>query len=241
MADLSNRYLRQIGVVGQEGQERLGKARVLIAGAGGLGSVTATYLALAGVGMLRVVDRDRVETTNLNRQFLHCEGDLGRQKADSAGERLRCWNSGIRIEAVAATIDEDSIGGLADSIDLIIDAADNFVLRRLLNLAAVKRNIPFVHGAVKGLFGQVMTVLPGKSACYQCLFPSQMECEPPAVLGATCGIVGAIQAGEAIKYFTGRGNLLSGRLLIWDGENVEMETIKVERTPSCPACGNLPR
>ena len=241
MDDSSKRYLRQIGVVGQDGQASLGKARVLIAGAGGLGCVTATYLALAGVGMLRIVDRDRVEPTNLNRQFLHCEAALGRPKADSAAERLRCWNPGIHVETVDRTIDEDSIGDIADGIDLGIDAADNFALRRILNLAAITRNIPFIHGAVKGFYGQAMTVLPGKSACYQCLFPSQMEGDPPAVLGATCGVIGAIQASEAVKYLTGRGKLLSGRLLIWDGENADMDTVAVERTPSCPACGNLSR
>jgi len=238
MDELQMRYSRQIGVVSQEGQDRLVNAKVLIAGAGGLGSVTATYLALAGVGTIRIVDRDRVEATNLNRQFLHYEEDLGRRKTDSAGEKLRRWNSGIRIEALTGTIDESTLGDFADGMDLIVDAADSFPLRRLLNRAALERNIPFIHGAVRGFYGQAMTVLPFRSACFTCLFPSQSESGPPPVLGATCGVIGAVQTSEAIKALTGQGALLAGRLLLWDGMNASMDTIAIERTPSCPACGH---
>ena len=165
------RYHRQILMLGEAGQEKLKAARVLIAGAGGLGTVISLYLAAAGVGPLRIVDCDVVEASNLNRQILHWGGDIGRPKTASASEKLAALNPLIRVEEVAGRIDETSIDAITKECDLIVDAMDNFPTRYLLNRTAVRKGIPFIHGAVRGLFGQATTVLPGKTPCLRCIFP----------------------------------------------------------------------
>jgi molybdopterin/thiamine biosynthesis adenylyltransferase len=233
------RYQRQILMLGEGGQERLKMARVLIAGAGGLGTVISMYLAAAGVGTLRIVDCDVVEASNLNRQILHWGGDLGRQKTASASEKLTALNTLIRIEKVAARIDETSIDKIARDCNLIVDAMDNFPTRYLLNRAALKKGIPFIHGAVRGLYGQATTVLPGKSPCLRCIFPGSPPPEIFPIIGATCGVIGSIEATEAIKLLTGRGEPLAGRLFIWDGMAANADSLAVERNPECPDCGNL--
>ncbi|WP_054848193.1 ThiF family adenylyltransferase [Methanoculleus chikugoensis] len=238
------RYARQILLFGEEGgQERLKKAKVFIAGGagGGLGCPIALYLAVAGVGDIRLVDRDTVERTNLNRQVLHWERDLGTPKAGSAEAKLREANPDIRVEALAATIDEANVRDLVGEADLIVDAMDNFPTRYLLNRERSGRVFPPCCTAQSGGFdGQATTIIPpGRTACLECLFP---EAPPPAevfpVIGTTPpGIIGLIQANEAIKYITGTGDLLLDRLLIWDGRSTTLETYAVERRPDCPVCG----
>lgn len=231
------RYARQILMIGEGGQERLKSACVLVAGAGGLGTVISLYLAAAGVGHLRIVDCDVVEESNLNRQILHWNGDVGRRKTDSAGEKLAALNPGIRIEAVSCRISEGNIRELTRGCGLIVDAMDNFPTRYLLNRTAVELGIPFIHGAVRGLFGQTATVIPGKTPCLRCLFPTSPPPELFPIIGATCGVIGSIQASEAIRLLAGQGKPPAGRLLLWDGVAGSADSLAIERDPGCPVCG----
>ncbi len=231
------RYHRQIPLFGEEGQEKLKAARILIAGAGGLGSPISLYLAAAGVGTLRIADCDTVEASNLNRQILHGSRDIGRPKTESAAENLAALNPLIRVEKVRGRIDETTVLETAQGCDLIVDAMDNFHTRYLLNRTALALGIPFVHGAVRGLYGQATTVIPGKTPCLRCIFPASPPPEVFPILGATCGVIGSIQSTEVLKWLTGRGEPLAGRLLLWDGLAGTAETITVERNPACPDCG----
>ena len=227
-------------MLGEAGQERLKAARVLIAGAGGLGTVIATYLAAAGIGTLRIADCDVVEATNLNRQILHWGRDVGRPKTASVAEKLSALNALIRVEEVSGRIDAASVDAVAADCDLIVDAMDNFPTRYLLNRTALRKGVPFIHGAVRGLQGQATTVIPGKTPCLRCLFP---QSPPPSavfpIIGATCGVIGSIEATEAVKLLTGQGEPLAGRLLIWDGLAACVDTLVIERNPACPDCGPL--
>ena len=233
------RYHRQMLIFGEEGQDRLKRARVFIAGAGGLGSPVATYLAVAGVGTITIVDHDTVEISNLNRQVLHWDPDVGRPKCESAEEKLRAINPDIEIRALDETIDNANVGELTRGSDVIVDAMDNYPTRYLLNRAAIRHRIPFIHGAIRGFDGQVMTVIPGRTACLRCVFPSAPPAEQFPVIGVTAGTIGLIQATEVIKYLVGTGDLLENRLLIWDGLRTTLDRIDVQRNPGCPDCGNL--
>ena len=233
------RYARQILTFGEEGQERLKSASVLVAGAGGLGTVISLYLAAAGIGHLRIIDCDVVEPSNLNRQILHWSGDIGRPKTTSVADKLAALNPLIRIEAISERITEDSVDGIARGCDLIVDAMDNVPTRHLLNRAAVAQIIPFVHGAVRGFFGQATTVIPGKGPCLRCFFPESTPREVFPIVGAACGVIGSIEVAETIKLLTGKGEPLAGKLFIWDGLSGAAETIAIERNPSCPVCGTL--
>ena len=232
-----DRYDRQIRLLGEEGQEKLKRAKVFIAGAGGLGSPISIYLVATGIGKIVLVDNDTVALSNLNRQILHWEKDIDREKAISAKEKLTEINSDIKIDAKSETITEDNAFDLVADADLIIDAMDNFSTRYLLNRTALEKGIPFVHGAINGFHGQATTVLPGESACLRCIF---REAPPPSVfpvLGVTPGIIGLIQASEAIKYIVGVGELLSGKLLLWDGLTSQTEIIQVDKNANCQDCG----
>lgn len=233
---LNGRYSRQIPILGVEGQEKIRQARVLIAGAGGLGSVIALYLAAAGIGFIRLVDHDRVDSSNLNRQILHWSGDINQPKTASAEKKLLALNPQIRLEIDSGTIDESSVSVFAGDVDLIVDAMDNFPTRYLLNRAAVARRIPFFHGAVRGFYGQAATILPGRTACLRCIFPEGPPAETSPIVGATCGVIGSIQATEVIKYLSGKGTPL-GKLLFWDGLHGEMDGIDISRNPGCIDCG----
>lgn len=233
------RYARQMLTFGEEGQESLKSASVLVAGAGGLGTVISLYLAAAGIGHLRIIDCDVVEPSNLNRQILHWSGDIGRPKTASVADKLAALNPLIRIEAIIARITEESIEGMARGCDLIVDAMDNVPTRHLLNRAAVVQKIPFVHGAVRGFFGQATTVIPGKGPCLRCFFPESSPREVFPIVGAACGVIGSIEVAETIKLLTGKGEPLAGKLFIWDGLSGAAETIAIERNPSCPVCGTL--
>jgi molybdopterin/thiamine biosynthesis adenylyltransferase len=236
-----DRYQRQIMMdgFGEVGQEKLKQAKVFIAGAGGLGSPVAIYLAVAGVGQIRIVDRDVVELSNLNRQILHWDKDVDRGKAESAGEKLRQMNSDIKIEVIAENLTEDNILELIGDCQLIVDAMDNFPTRYLLNKAALSRNMPFFHGSVHGLDGMATTIIPGETACLRCIFPEP----PPAaifpVIGVTPGIIGCIQATEVIKHIVGIGELLKNRLLVWDGTITHFGELIVKKDPQCRDCGSL--
>lgn len=233
------RYNRQIMVdgIGEAGQEKLKRARVVIAGSGGLGSAAATYLVAAGVGTIRVIDCDTVELCNLNRQVLHWQKDIGRTKVVSASEKLSELNPEVKVEAVDEVITEASVSRLVGDFDLIVDAMDNLPTRYLLNKVAVAKNIPFFHGAIRGFEGRAMTIVPGKSACLGCVYRRPIPEETFPVIGTTAAVIGCIQATEVIKYVVGIGKLLTNTLLVYDGLNMKFLEFKVERNPDCEHCG----
>ncbi len=236
------RYQRQIIIneFGEEGQAKLKRAKVFIAGAGGLGSPASIYLAAAGVGTIRIVDHDTVELSNLNRQVLHWDENIGMTKTDSAAAKLKKLNPGVTIEAVAETITEANISQLVAGFDLIVDAMDNLPARYLLNKTALEKDIPFFHGAVHGFEGRAMTIIPGKTACLNCLYHgATIPDEKSPVIGVTPAVTGCIQATEAIKYIVGLGKLLTNRLLIYDALEMTFTELKVNKDPNCEHCGNL--
>jgi len=234
------RYDRQImiGEIGEEGQKKLKRSRVALAGGGGLGSPIALYLAAAGIGTIRVIDHDRVALSNLNRQILHGEEDIGKRKVDSASSKLKKLNSAVTIEAVAETITESNVSGLVQGCDVIVDAMDNMPTRYLLNRCAVERKTPFFHGAVYGFEGRAMTILPGETACLRCLYRGPVPQEKFPVVGVTPAVIGSIQATEVIKYLAGAGNLLTNRLLLYDGLQMVFNEFAVNRNPDCDHCGS---
>jgi adenylyltransferase/sulfurtransferase len=234
------RYDRQImiGEIGEEGQEKLKRSRVVIAGTGGLGSPIAIYLTAAGIGMIRLIDHDQVALSNLNRQILHWEEDIGRKKVDSARTKLRNLNRAVEIEAIAETVTEGNVSKLVNGCDVIVDAMDNLPARYILNRCAIEKNIPFFHGAVNGFEGRVMTILPGKTACLRCMYRGPVPQEKFPVIGVAPAVIGVIQATEVIKYLLGIGKLLTNRLLIYDGLEVTFSEFTVNKNPDCDHCGS---
>jgi adenylyltransferase/sulfurtransferase len=238
-----DRYRRQIILPnwGVETQEKLKRATVFVAGAGGLGCPASMNLALAGVGRIRICDADTVDLTNLNRQFLHGEDCVGLKKVESACSSLCSVNSDITIEPVHETITIDNVDELVGEADIIIDCLDNFTTRRVLNRSAIRKHIPMVHGAVWGMEGRITFIAPPKTPCLDCIFPNSPERREIPVIGAIAGSIGSLQALEAIKYLTGQGELLTGRLLILDGLSMEFQVLELKRDPDCPICGQLRR
>jgi len=230
------RYKRQILLFGEEGQEQLKKAEIFIAGAGGLGSPIAMYLAVAGVGTITIADMDVIDQSNLNRQILHFDRDIGKKKTVSAEEKLTAINPDITVRALDCRIDESNAAGLVGKADGIVDAMDNFATRYLLNDMAIARKIPLFHGAIRGFYGQVTTIIPGTTPCLKCIFPKPPPSEVFPVVGVTPGVIGTVQATEVLKYILKRGDLLSGRLFVWDGLAAKAEEIAVERDPGCSTC-----
>jgi adenylyltransferase/sulfurtransferase len=237
------RYDRQImiGEIGREGQEKLKRSRVAIAGTGGLGSPIAIYLVAAGIGMIRIIDHDQVVLSNLNRQILHWEEDIGGKKVDSARTKLRKLNSAVEIEAIPETITESNVSALMDGCEVIVDAMDNLPTRYILNQCAIEKNIPFFHGAVTGFEGRAMTILPGRTACLRCMYRGPIPQEKFPVLGVAPAVIGVIQATEVIKYLLGIGKLLTNRLLIYDGLNITFSEFIINRNPNCDHCGSYVR
>ena len=235
------RYDRQIMIkgLGEEGQEKLKRAKVFIAGAGGLGSPVSIYLTAVGVGTIRVVDHQRVELSNLNRQVLHWDEDVGKRKIDSALEKLGRLNQSVKLEATEETITEANVSQLVADYDLIVDAMDNLPARYILNKAALERNIPFFHGAVYGFEGRAMTIIPGQTACLRCLYRGVVPRDKFPVIGVTPAVIGCIQATEVIKYIVGIGELLTNRLLTFDGLHMRFTEFKVKKDPSCEHCSHL--
>ncbi len=233
------RYKRQVMLFGEEGQERLKKAHIFVAGAGGLGSPISIYLAVAGVGTITIVDMDVVDQTNLNRQILHFDRDVGRKKTASAEEKLRELNPDITINAIDVKIEESNAAKLVGNADGIVDAMDNYPTRYLLNDVAITKEIPLFHGGIRGFYGQATTIIPGITPCLKCIFPRAPPKEVFPVVGVTPGIIGTIQANEVIKYLLGSGELLTNRLFIWDGMETHAEELCVERNPSCKACSGM--
>ena len=247
-ADFLERYSRHLRLaeVGAEGQRRLQDAHVLLVGAGGLGSPVAFYLAAAGVGRLRLVDDDVVDRSNLQRQILHTEASIGAAKVESARDRLLALNPRVRVEAVCERVTPDNVERLLDGTDVVVDGSDNFPLRYLLNDACVKLAKPLVYGAVHRFEGQVSVFDAGRHRgelpCYRCLFPEPPppqfapSCAEAGVLGVLPGIVGLLQATEAIKLLLGVGETLAGRLLQFDALSMGFREVRLAPDPDCPVC-----
>ena len=240
------RYSRQILIpdLGGTGQIHLRQGRILVIGAGGLGCPAGFYLAAAGIGTLGVLDSDQVELSNLQRQILHTTSDLGRQKVESAREKLNQLNPEVEIRLHPVRLTEENAAEIFDLYDFIVDGSDNFDTKFLVNDVAVKLGKPFSHAGIIRMQGQTMTVIPGRSACYRCLFrepppPGEIPgCQQAGILGAIAGTVGSIQATEAIKYFMGlEEDLLVDRLLTYDAKEMKFRTIDVRQDPQCRACG----
>ena len=238
------RYSRQILLpeFGTEAQDRLLAARVLIVGAGGLGSPVALYLAAAGVGTLAIADPDVVDISNLQRQILHGQADLGRAKVDSARDRLSALNPDVQIIALATRLEGEALREQVERADLVVDASDNFATRFAINAACVAMRTPLVSGAAIRMEGQVAVFRPDlpDSPCYRCLYrevgETEQTCAENGVLAPIVGIVGSLQALEAIKVLTGIGETLCGRLLIIDGKRLDIRTLRLSRDPECPVC-----
>ena len=234
------RYDRQLRIpqLGKEGQLKLKRAKVLVAGLGGLGSAVSIYLALAGVGELVLVDHGIVELSNLNRQTLYDEEDIGRPKALKAAEKLRRLNSQVRVKPVPEIITKENVERLVEGVDVVVDGQDNFKTRFLLNEACVRLGKPFVHAAIYMLEGRLMTIVPGKGPCLRCLLPIEPpEHEVVPVLGSIPGTMGCLEALEAVKLITGVGSPAIGRLIIFDGEDMSFQELPIKRNPRCPVCG----
>jgi molybdopterin/thiamine biosynthesis adenylyltransferase len=235
------RYDRQMMVrgIGEEGQNKLKQAKVVIAGTGGLGTPTALYLAAAGVGTIRLIDSDKVELGNLNRQILHWTRDVGRNKVDSASEKLRQLNDKIEVEAIAETITESTVSRLISGFTVVLDGTDNLETRFILNSAVLQLGIPFIHGAVNSFEGRLTTILPGKTPCLGCIYRGTIPHIKTPVIGVTPAIIGALQATEAIKLITGVGQLLTNQLLVFNGLRMRFTTLNIKRDPDCSYCCHL--
>lgn len=250
--ELSNeqmeRYSRHVILkeIGLQGQKKLLESSVLIFGAGGLGSPAALYLASAGVGTIGIVDADEVDLSNLQRQIIHATGDIGKAKVLSAKETIEEMNPDITVRAYHVFADENNIMDLIKDYDFILDCTDNFVAKFLINDACVQAGKPFSHAGVIRFEGQLMTYVPGKGPCYRCVFQSPPPedavptCKQVGIIGVTPGVIGSLQAAEAIKYLLGVGELLTGYLLIYDGLKMEFRKVKLPRkVDNCPVCGKL--
>jgi adenylyltransferase/sulfurtransferase len=236
------RYNRQMLIQGwgETGQLKLRNARVTVAGSGGLGNPASLYLAAAGVGRITLIDNDCYELSNLNRQILSCEQDIGRPKVDVAKEKLCALNSTIQVNTQNKTIKADNVDALIKDSDVVIDAMDNWATRYILNKACIDNRIPLVHAGIQGLSGQITTIIPGKGPCLQCLIPKPPpEVRPFPVLGATAGLFATLQVMEAIKLILGTGETLVGRLFLLSGEGMTCNIVRISRSLDCPACGKL--
>ena len=242
------RYSRHIILkeVGGKGQQKLLDGKVLIIGAGGLGSPIALYLAAAGVGTIGIADADVVELSNLQRQIAHQTKDIGVPKVLSAREKMEAMNPDVRVNTYHAWISADNILDIINGYDFVIDGTDNFAAKFLINDACVLAGKPYSHGGILHFVGQTMTIIPGQSACYRCIFPAPPPkdaiptCSQAGVLGVLPGVIGIMQATEALKYLLGMGELLTGRLLVYDALAMTFRTVKVRRNPHCPICGENP-
>jgi len=242
------RYSRQIILpgIGGKGQEKLLAARVLVVGAGGLGSPAGLYLAAAGVGTIGVIDSDEVDRSNLQRQIFHSTFDLGRPKVDSAAERMEAINPGVSVRRHRERLTPANATGLFEEYDFVIDGTDTFQSKFLICDACHLARKPYSHAGILRFEGQTITVIPGDTTCYRCIFRappppgSAPSCAQAGVLGAVAGVIGTIQATEALKYVLGIGDLLTGRLLVYDALEMKFRLISVNRSRECPLCGDNP-
>ncbi len=233
------RYIRQLRIegFGEKAQEKLKSARVLVAGAGGLGCSVSLYLAAAGIGGMRIADHGEVELSNLNRQIAYTEDDIGASKVEAIAKRIAGLNGGVRVEPLHLSLDEGSLPSVVEGCGLIVDALDNLPTRYALNRAALRLGVPIIHGAALGFFGQIMTVVPGETPCLMCLYRNREAPGETPVIGVAPGVIGLLQATEAIKFLTGLGRQLRGVLLVFDGLGMSFTEVVIPRDPACPHCG----
>lgn len=243
------RYSRHIILkeVGEKGQKKLLNAKILIIGAGGLGSPAAMYLAAAGVGTIGIADADEVDLSNLQRQIIHATDDIGRAKVQSAKETMNKINPDVTVNTYHIFITSENIMDLIKDYDFIIDSTDNFSAKFLINDACVMAKKPFSHAGIIGFKGQLMTYVPGEGPCYRCVFKNPPPkgavptCKQTGIIGAMCGVIGSLQAMEAIKYILGAGELLTGYLLTYDALKMEFRKVKLPKDNSdCAVCGEHP-
>ena len=233
------RYVRQLRIdgFGEKAQEKLKCARVVVAGAGGLGCGASIYLAAAGIGGMRIVDQGEVEQSNLNRQVAYGEDDIGAPKVEAIAKHIAGLNGGVQVEPLHLQLNDDNLPSIIKGCDLIIDALDNLPTRYAVNRAAIRLRIPIIHGAALGFFGQIMTVVPGETPCLMCLYRNKEAPGETPVIGVAPGVIGLLQATEAIKYLTGLGRQLRGVLLVFDGLGMSFTEVEIPRDPECPHCG----
>jgi molybdopterin/thiamine biosynthesis adenylyltransferase len=236
-------YSRQVVLseLGWKGQQKLAKSKVAVVGVGGLGTVSSLYLALAGVGQLRMIDQDTVETQNLHRQILYSLGDLHYPKAEVAAKRLEKLNPLLKAEPVSENVNSGNVEKLLAGVDLVVDGLDNMFTRYLVNRACVKLGVPYVFGAAIGIEGNLSVFAPPETGCLECLLPNMSDndlltCDTRGVVGATPGIIGAMQAMEAIKVLTGMGSPLKGKLMVCDFNDMYFTTVETSKAANCPAC-----
>lgn len=237
-----NIILDEIGIVGQE---KLLNSKILVIGAGGLGSPSLMYLAAAGVGVLGIADDDKVADTNLQRQIIHFRPDHSKPKVISAVDKIKQLNPDTKTQRYDFRINEENIENIIKFYDFILDCTDNFKSKYLINAACVKQEKPFSHGGLLRFQGQTFTIIPGQSACYQCVFREPIPekeavfSEKDGVIGPLPGIIGSIQAAEAIKYLVGFGQLLTDSLLTIDLKKMEFRKIPIKSNPECPICSKM--
>lgn len=242
------RYSRHIilSEVGGRGQKKLLNSKVFLVGAGGLGSPAAFYLAAAGVGKLGIVDNDDVDHSNLQRQILHSSKDVGFPKALSAKATLEALNPDVEVVPYMQRLTSENIMDIIKDYDVILDGSDNFPTRYLVNDACVLMGKPLSHGSIFKFEGQVTTIVPGETPCYRCLFetppPADMvpSCQEAGVLGVLPGVIGCIQATEVVKLLLGKGELLKGKLLLYNALTMEFNKVRIRKNPNCPVCGENP-
>ena len=242
------RYSRHIILkeVGGKGQQKFLDGKVMIIGAGGLGSPIALYLAAAGVGTIGIADADTVDLSNLQRQIAHHTRDIGTAKVLSAKEKMVAMNPDVRVNTYETWINAENIMEIIKDYDFVIDGTDNFAAKFLINDACVLAGKPYSHGGILQFDGQTMTVKPGESPCYRCIFPAPPPkdaiptCSQAGVIGVLPGVIGTIQATEAVKYLLGKGDLLTGRLLTYNALRMKFREIPIRKNPKCPICGENP-
>jgi molybdopterin/thiamine biosynthesis adenylyltransferase len=236
-------YSRQtiLKELGEKGQQKLAKAKVAVVGAGGLGTVSSLYLALAGVGYIRLIDQDTIETQNLHRQILYTTDDMHYPKAEVAAKRLMQLNPLIKTEAIPENVNANNVEHLLNGVDCVVDGLDNMVTRYLVNRTCVKMKIPYVFGAAIGIEGNLSVFAPPETGCLECLMPNLSDsdlltCTTRGVIGATPGIIGALQAMETIKLLAGIGKTLKGKLIVCDFSDMDFTTIDISKNTKCPIC-----
>jgi molybdopterin-synthase adenylyltransferase len=242
------RYSRNIILegVGEAGQKKLLASKVLVIGAGGLGSPVLLYLAAAGVGTIGIIDGDSVDLTNLQRQIIHNTGNIGLEKVKSAKDKIHELNPDVNVKPYHLLAKAHNITDIISEYDFIIDCTDNFPAKFLINDACYFAKKPFSHGGILNYFGQLLTVIPGKTTCYRCVFnspppPGQIPSGSQAgVLGVLPGVIGSLQATEAVKFLLNLGELLTDKLLTYDALKMNFRTVKLSRNPKCPLCGEKP-
>jgi len=242
------RYNRHIILeqVGDTGQQKLLDSKVLIVGVGGLGTPACLYLAAAGVGTIGIIDDDKVDLTNLQRQVIHHTDDVGVDKVESAANKMRAINTDITVKTYKQRAKADNIRQIVSQYDFVIDAADNFTAKFLINDACYFEKKAFSHAGVLCFDGQLMTIVPDESTCYRCIFETPppanvgLSCSRAGVLGVLPGVIGSLQATEAIKYLLGLGDLLTDQLLMYDALKMDFRKISIKKNPNCILCGQNP-